>query len=587
MTAAGGRPTLHRADTTSQPGGTSGSGPSNRSRRHRLGMVLALARVEVSLLARSPLTVAGLLTGGYAIWFFFNWAEPLWWNAGWEIGYGQLVLGMAVLVAAQLAAGRVRRNGMADLYASFPATAVSRTLAHLAGLLGALPASLLLIGASVAVVQVRGPVGGPGIAVLAGGLVLVIAAGAVGVAIGNRFPHPLAGMLGALALLLSSATTHVASGAGIWLVPWQVRLDQLAWLPGPLPGYPPAGAHALELAGLAVLAGIVALAVTVGRVLVRGGLAAVGLVAVAVICLAGVLQLRPIPTADLNHLVAEAANPASVERCTTADQVRYCLYPGFGRQLPSLEAPVTAVLAHLPARPGQSLTVRQVLSLTLDSTLAHGHPNRQVSQWAAQVQRGPGDSSAAPASAIYLPVGHWPAAGGRLADARFELALAAADWAMRIPLQAIGGRSSEVFLPCVPLDQAREAVAIWLAILATHPPASELQDGLVTGGDFAEVRNTIVPIWNYPGAGDGYITAAGGGPQNTAAGYLLARAMTRLPAQQISRVLTNTWDRWLNWHATDAQLAAALAIPMPRVASPSPPPGATTGSGPGNPLCTG
>lgn len=586
MTAAGGTPALHPADAASHSGRASGSGLVTRSRSHQPGMVLALARVEASLLARSPLMVAGLLGGGYAIWFFFNWVEPLWWNAAWEIGYGQLVLGMAVLVTAQLAAGRARRNSMTDLYASFPATARTRTLAHLAGLIGAVPASLLLIGAGVAVVQVRGAFGAPSIAVLAAGLLLVIAAGAVGVAIGTRFPHPLAGVLGALALLLSSATTHVASGAGIWLVPWQVRLDQLGWLPGPLPGYPPGSAHALELAGLAVLAGIVALAMTVGRVLVRGGLAAAGIVALAVICLAGVLQLRPIPTADLNHVVAEAANPASVERCTTANQVRYCLYPGFGRQLPSLEAPVTAVLARVSARPDEQLTIRQVLSLTFDSTLAHGHPNRQVSQWAAQMQREPGNGNGAPALSIYLPVGSWPATGG-LADAHFELALAAADWALRIPPEAIASRADEAFLPCVPLDQAREAIAIWLAILATHPPSAELRQGLGSSGGFAEVRNTSVPIWNYPSAGDGYVTPAGGGPQNTAAGYLLAQAMTRLPAQQVSHLLKNTWDRWLNWHATDAQLAAALAIPMPRVPAPSPPPGETTGSGPQNPLCTG
>jgi hypothetical protein len=79
---------------------------------------------------------------------------------------------------------------------------------------------------------------------------------------------------------------------------------------------------------------------------------------VSVICLAAGLQLRPIPTADLNHLVREVADPGSVQRCTTASQVRYCLYPGFGSMLPSLEAPVNAVLAHLPARPAQSLNVR-------------------------------------------------------------------------------------------------------------------------------------------------------------------------------------------------------------------------------------
>jgi hypothetical protein len=587
MTTAGGRSALHGADTRTESGRASGPGRTARSRPPRLRTVLGLAWLEASLLFRSLLVLAGLLTGGYAIWFFFNWVEPLWWNAAWEIGYGQLVLSMAVLVAAQLAAGRVRRNGMTDLYASFPATAGTRTLAHLTGLLGAVPASLLLIGAGVAVVEVRGAVGGPSIVVLASGLALVIAAGAVGVAIGTRFPHPLAGVLGALALLLSSATTHVASGAGIWLVPWQVRLDQLGWLPSALPGYPPGSAHALELAGLAVLAGIVALAVTASRVRERTGLAAAGIVAVAVICLAGVLQLQPIPTADLNHLVAEAANPASVQHCTTANRVRYCLYPDFGHQLPSLEGPVNGVLAHVPARPGEPLTVRQVLSLTLDSALAHGHPHRQVSRWAAQVQREPGNGNGAPASAVYLPIGYWPATGGRLADAHFELALAAADWAMRIPPQAVGSPAGEVFLPCVPLDQAREAIAIWLAILATRPSAGELQHGLDAGGNFAEVHNTIVPIWNYPGAGDGYVTPAGGGPQDTAAGYLLADAMTRLPAQQVSRVLKNTWGRWLNWHTTDAQLAAALGIPMPRVQAPSPPPGSATGSGPQNPLCTG
>ena len=107
---------------------------------------------------------------------------------------------------------------------------------------------------------------------LAGGLLLVIAAGAAGIAIGTRFPHPLAGVLGALALFLSSGTSHLASGSGHLAAPVGVDCKiELGWLPGPLAGYPPAGAHALELAGLAVLAGIVALAVTVRRARARAG----------------------------------------------------------------------------------------------------------------------------------------------------------------------------------------------------------------------------------------------------------------------------------------------------------------------------
>ncbi len=402
-----------------------------------------------------------------------------------------------------------------------------------------------------------------------------------------------------MVLFLISANSHLAPAGAIWLLPWEVKQDQLGQLPGPLAGYPPAGAHVLELAGIAATAGIAALAVTVSRARVKGGLAAAGIVAVAVICLAGALQLRPIPTADLNHLIAQAHNPASAQRCTTVNQVRYCLYPGFGRDLPSLEAPVNGVLAHLPARPAKPLTVRQVAPLYLpDSTLTHGHPKQQLTRWETQLRQAPGNAPVA--SAIYLPVGYWPAAGGRLGDAHFDVALATAEWAVRIPPQATGSLYSSVFLPCVPLDQAREAIAIWLAILATHPPASELRDGLggppgaLRGIAGAEVRNTFVPIWTYPGSNAYYLTPPGM-PQPTAAGYLLANAMTSLPLQKISHVLQNAWSTWVNWHTTDAQLATALGIRMPSVPAPpalrrTPKPGTTIVEGPSNgrqnPLCT-
>ena len=199
----GGGPALHGADAAAPVGDHAQAARTTRSRAPRLRTVLSLGRVEASRLARSPLVLAGLLAGGVMVWLTIRSPEPLWWNDGWRIGFGQLVLGMAVLAAAQLAAGRARRNAMADLYASFPATAGTRTLAHLAGLAGGVPASLLLMGAAAVVVQLRGAIGAPGVVVLAGGVLLVIAAGAAGIAIGTRFPHPLAGLLGALALFLS------------------------------------------------------------------------------------------------------------------------------------------------------------------------------------------------------------------------------------------------------------------------------------------------------------------------------------------------------------------------------------------------
>lgn len=585
MTATGGGPALPSVQAAF-PSGTGRAGDAARQRRAAgQRIVLGVARVEAFLLARSVLVLAGLLAGGVVIWFLLYPAVPLWWNAAWQIGDGQLELAIAVLLAGQLAAGRARRDGMADLYASFPATAGTRTLGQLAGLTGAVPASLVLIGAAVAVVQLLGPIGAASIVVLAGGLLLVIAAGAVGIAVGTRFPHPMAGILGGLALFLISSQF---SGAAIWLLPWEFNQDELGTLPGPLRGYPPAGAHALELAAVAVLAGIAALAVTVSRGRARGGLAAGGILAVTVICLAGAVQVRPLPAAELNHLVAGAADPASQERCTTANQVRYCLYPGFGSLLPSLQAPVNGVLAHLPVRPPRPLTVSQILSVGLPAPdLTHGHPERQVSRWDARLQPVVPVSAAAPT--IYLPVGAWPAVGVDLADAHFDVALAAADWAVQLPLATTSGQ-------CVPFDQAREAIAIWLAILATHPPAGELQAGLATNGHIVAVwiRHTFVPLWTYPGQDSSQVDQNGTGPPlNTQAGYLLARAMTRLPDQNVARVLKDGWARWISARTTDAQLAAALGIPMPTVPGTSTPatrnPGATVNAGPigaQSPLCT-
>ncbi len=238
--------------------------------------VLALAKVEARLLVGSVLVAAGLLVAAAVLWVLIWPTEPLWWNAAWQIGIGQLVLGLAVLVAAQLAAGRARRDGLADLYASFPATAGTRTAAQLAGLAGVVPASLLLLGLATGGLVLLGAIGTPSIAVLVGGLLLVITVGAIGIAIGTRFPHPLAGVLGALVLFGVTSQSNRFSGAVIWLLPWEVKQDQLNQLPGPLAGYPPGGAHVVELVGIAVLAAVVALLVTVRRARGTRGTGAAG-----------------------------------------------------------------------------------------------------------------------------------------------------------------------------------------------------------------------------------------------------------------------------------------------------------------------
>jgi len=545
-------PALHGTAAARAGGGSCGAA---LHRAPRLRMVLQLARTEALLMARSVLVLAGLLAGVLAIWgwFWLNPVQPLWWWADWRIGAAELFLAMTVLVAAQLAAGRPRRDAMADLYASFPATSGTRTLACLASLAGAAPASVLLLGAAVVLVQLRGTIGAPGTLVLAGGVVLVIAAGAAGTAIGSRFPHPLAGLFGALALFLPTATAHLLPWWSIWLIPWHYFPDQLGWLPGPLTGYPPAAAHAAELAGVAILAAVVALAVTIRGARARGLLAAAGVLAVAAIFFAGAVQLEPVPAAELSHLAAEMADPGSVQRCTTASGVRYCLYPGFGRDLSSIEEPVNEVLALLPSRPSRALTVRQVLSVDFtDASLTRGQPQQQVSRWIAQTRYAPGNTTAA--SAIYLTTGEWSAAGS-LTDADFNVALATAGW-------AVGLTPASQNMP-LPGDQAREAIAIWLAVLATRPPAGELQQGVQWQGlPTQRGRPTFVAIWNYP-EGGGVTAPWPSGQPLPADEYLLAKGMAGLPEQKVSQVLKERWATWVNGRTTDAQLAAALGIQVP------------------------
>ena len=556
MNTAAGGPAPPDAVAGAPADDAAGSGVTTRSRAPKLGTVLGLAKADARLLSRSVLILAGLLAGGAIIWAVAHTEQPLWWNVAWQIGYGQVFIAMAVLIAAQLAAGRPHRNAMADLYASFPASSAARTLAQLIGLLGAVPASLLLIGGTAAAVEMSGVIGAPSIWALAGGLLLVIAAGAAGIAIGKRFPHPLAGVLGALVLFVPFSQSNRFGGPIIWLYPW-IKPDQLDFLPGPLAGYPPVGAHAAELAGIAVLAGIVALVVSANGALVRSVLAVAGILSLAATCLAGAAQLRAIPAADLNRLAQAAADPVSVQRCTTLGEARYCLFPDFGAELASIQDPVNAVLARLPVRPARQLTVTQITELTPDSTFTHGHPEQQVSQWNEQL-RGPDTTSA-----VFLPVNVSPS------DVGFYLALATGEWAMGFPPEIANGAAPQ----CLPHDQAREAIAIWLALISTRTPAGQLQSGLTClGQDWVPKSpgNILVPVWTYPGelVGNLYSYA----PQTTAGGYLLASAMMKLPEQRVSQVLKGAWAQWVNWQTTDERLAAALGIPMPAVPQPPAPP---------------
>lgn len=546
----------------------------------RARSVMGLARIEALKLGRSVLVLTGLLLSGITMWFITYRSQPMWWINDWRIGYGQTVISLTVLMAAQLATARSRRDGLQQLYESFPTSTGQRTLAHLLGVLGAVPAALTLIGAAAGTFALQGALGTPNPAALIGGVLLVLAAGAIGVAIGTRFPHPLAGVLGAFLWLLPFSQSNRFNSAISWLFPW-VKPAQLNELPRRLAGYPPALAHAVELAAIVLLTGAVALALAAAARQHRVALLGAATAALAATVVACVVQLQPIPTRDVDRVISEAASSPSAQHCTTTDtggqNVSYCLYPEFGPLLRNLQNPVNSVLSQVPGQHARALTISQTGGPNIDDpTLTHGHSSPQVTAWRAELQSAPANLPSS--SAIFVDLGAWPARGQQQSVARFDLALGAAEWAVGLPTNT-GTQTGTQPTQCVPLNQAREAIAIWLAAHATYLPPALFQ-GRNGSYSVAPVEGTAVVVWTYPGEISNYFASPGA--QTTADGYLLARAMTTLPTARVNALLHANWDSWISPRATDAELAAAFGITMPAVhlvgpsgqlITPLPPPG--------------
>ena len=540
--------------------------------------LVGAARIEAGRLIRNVLILSGLLAGGLAVWELavVHHSQLLWWNSGWEIGYGQQVLSVTALVAAHLATTRARRDGLAELYESFPTSERTRTLGHLLGLLAVIVPSLALIGAMTALFDVHGVLGSPDYWVLGAGVLLVVAGGAVGVAIGRWLPHPMAGIVGALVWFALPGQSNQFNSPVIWLFPWASA--QLNTLPGPLTGYPPATAHTTELAGIALLAGVMALIAGASRrkriSLARRQRVIVGiagLASVAAIVAAGVAQFQPIPASALSRAVNQGAHPDGQHcKLVTAGSsaARYCVFPAFTPLVPQVEGVVGEVLVRVPSRRAQPLLIAQSSQLNIDDpTLTYGHSRSDVAAWARELATAP--ATAPSAAALYLDLAGWPARGHQ-ATARFALAMGTAAWAVGLPTGSGRDRNDQ---PCAPVDQAREAIAIWLADQATHAVPQPGQ-ALTPGDGYFQltVDGESLVGWNYPGEYAAYLSPPG--TQTTAAGNLLAIAMSRLPAQQVAHVLAQRWTTWTRPQTTGSQLAAALGIRMPTV-----PTGITVGPG--------
>ena len=554
-------------------------------------VVMLAGRAEAARLCRSPLVLGGLAVAAALVWWNSRTTVPQWWVWDVQIGSSLLALAGPVLVAAQLAAGRVRRDGATQLYDSYPASAPMRSGAHLLGVAGPLMLAGALTGGAVIWLELLGSVGTARPAVLVQGVLLVALGGVAGVALGSWLAHPVAGILAVIVIGAAEADLLVPFGGPVqppggsaWLFPWS-QPAVLRWLPGPVVAIPP-GAHLAWLVMLAALAAIAALW--------RGGfrqprprvtiLAALGMVG----CLAlagrsGWAQIHPVPASAEDSLIYQAVHPASVEQCITQARVRYCAYPGFGRDVARWAGVVNGLLGRLPARPRAELVVRQVVDVNVyTSPLYGGYPpataseiermsvlagrlGRFVSAQGYDAHLVPGSSQ----PPVYTDI-NW-GVGSLAGSYQLGLALQVAWWIARLPTTWQRSVSyscgqycdAEAQVSCLPVGQAREAIALWLAASATPATRPAFLSGLRSGAGVSKVGGAWLA--SYTGVtGYGYQP---GLQQFTGQAAVLAEAMLRLPERRVEAVLAARWPGWLRPRATDAQLAAALRIPLP----PAPP----------------
>jgi hypothetical protein len=585
-----------------RPGVTADADGAARLRR---GRVIVLAgRVEAWRLCRNPLNLTGLAAAVFLMWWNSRREVPQWWV--WDVQLDSTVLAFAgpVLVTSQLAVSRVRRDGAGALYGSFPARAANRVLAHLAGLCGPVLLAAAFLGGSAAWLGVLGPVGSPRLSVLAQGPLLVALAGALGVALGVFLPSPAAGLLAVIALGVAEADLLVPFGAPVspahgtaWLFPW-AQPTVLHWLPGPVSLIPPA-AHLAWLAALTVLFAVAAYwraAPATARSgpmwrerpggVVTGGVAMLCAAALAVATWSGLAQTRPVPRSAIQALARQVTDPGRSQECLTRAGVRYCAYPGFGNDITRWRQVVDAVLGRIPRRPAKTLVVRQVADTEVGTWLPLGYETAAefsladhlmgwfVNGLLSRPRLIPG-SSAPP---VYVDV-NWSTAAGA-GNYQFGLATQVAWWLAGLPTtvwhttvyqatMAGAQYQYEANVSCLPVGQAREAIALWLAASATPQTkaffsASSGYNGVssewVAGPRRGQAR--WVPAYS-DWAGLGYMS----GIHYTQRAARLAQEMLALPASRVAAVLSPGWPAWLSPGATDARLAAALGIPLPTEAA--------------------
>ncbi len=518
--------------------------------------VPALARVEARRLALHP---AFLITVGFigAVTAAFMIPEANHTIEADRVEFFTVIavpLGALALVAgAHRNAGRSRREGTEELFASTPTSPRARTSAFLLACLGPVPIAFayivvarlslgtvldapvptlwpLLIGAAVTI------------------MLAVVGGGVVGVFLSRWLPTTAAALAGIAAIIWLNNGPDNHHARFRWL-----RVAVEKDLGGRFDIVPAAPWRFAFIAGLVGLGACLALwRHPARRSLVVATVSCVGLVAAS-----GWVMTRP-PTAEqVRRVVADLESPTERQHCEERHGVRYCAYPDAAGWIDTWAPAVEAVIAAVPAaaRPDdvrvfQRESVPQLTEpVEYNGDLSYPYLDEVV--------------------AVLDPAVAWRADGAvhpplELDDQRPDLGVAFGVASIIVGLPPASSWSAPA--GCWAQGQSRLVLAMWLAGSAT----STTRNALSTVAERVEEEalvdqrvpfTTLSDYEDRSASGDGYQAVVGAA--GTGADVLAAHRLAQSDRAEIIAVVAQNWDEVTDPTTPSSRLLELAGLSLP------------------------
>ncbi|MEJ7799217.1 MAG: hypothetical protein WKF60_01780 [Ilumatobacter sp.] len=511
--------------------------------------LVALARAENRRLVHHPVFITGIVLTPLMLWASTIADHALgehWRRLSPDIALSLVPLGWFTIVATNLLVLRPVRTGAAELFASLPAPQPVRTAGALSAMAAAVTAAVLLATSWVVFLGARGGlIGAPHWGEIGAGVLIVVGAVTVGVAVGRWLPLAAFGIVAAVAVSIIQAR-FLDDTTWPWNRPHSAPLRFLGFLAestsvgDPALEIRPAWWHLVYLAALIT----VMCAVALSRDGVPRRLGAVLVAAVGVAGFAGWVQTRP-PSADrVAAMVSYIIRPTDHQTCEQREGVRYCAYPPSRHLVDDWEARIQGVLALVPPFVAQRpVEVIQRIPTTIGSSDCEPQPflaglPEDVADRLSPQTLWPDDGNLHPD----LGNGSFPC-NDRATHELFT-AVQAGAWTVGLPPAPHDDDQR-----CAADGQARAVLALWLAAAAT-PDGAELLRDLSSEGASSSGALTF----------DGWDNPPMWGVVYTASDATLATAMFDQPARRTADALADDWSRWVDPATSSADLARSLGL---------------------------